>query len=140
MKVKQIMHKGADWIGPDMPLRKVARTMTQKDIGALPVGEKDRLIGMVTDRDICCRGIGNRHDASKLTARDVMTKHIVYCKDEQPLAEAVNIMRRAKVRRLPVINAKKRMVGMLSLGDVAAKGGSKVVASAIKALSAHHTR
>jgi len=140
MKVKDVMHKGAAWIAPDMPLEKIARKMKKEDVGALPVGENDRLIGMVTDRDICCRGLANGRDFRKLTARDVMTKPILYCQAEQNIAAAVEIMRKAKVRRLPVINAKKRMVGILGMGDIAAKASQKALASAMKSVSAHHTR
>lgn len=124
----------------DMPLSKVARKMREKDIGAVPVGENDRLIGMETDRDICCRGMGNGRDVSKLTARDVMTKPIVYCKADQDVDDAIAIMRKAKVRRLPVIGANKRMVGLLSLGDISAKATRTTSGFALKGLSAHHAR
>lgn len=138
MKIKNVMHKGVSWVHPGMPIAKIARKMRQQDIGAVPVGEHDRLIGMVTDRDICCRGLGNRHDPKGLTARDVMTKKIVYCRDEQSVEDAVRLMRKAKIRRLPVIDAKKRMVGMVGLGDIAAKAEGRLSGAALKAVSAHH--
>jgi CBS domain-containing protein len=138
MKVKNVMHKGATWVAPEMSLKKVAYKMRREDIGAVPVGEKDRLIGMVTDRDICCRGVGSGRDVSKMTAKDVMTKPIVYCEAEQDFDEALRIMRKAKVRRLPVIDTKKRMVGFLSLGDISAKAKKKMSGATLKALSAHH--
>jgi CBS domain-containing protein len=140
MKVEKIMHKGATWIKPSTPLAVIARKMRRMDIGAIPVGENDRLIGMVTDRDICCRGLTKNGNPAKLTARDVMTKRVIYCQASQPVGRAVDIMRKAKVRRLPVIDAKKRMVGLLSLGDLAAKADRKTVAAAVKAVSAHHSR
>ena len=138
MNVKEIMHKGAVWVKPDITLQKLARRMRKDDIGAIPVGENDRLIGMVTDRDICCRGLTNGREAEQLTARDVMTKPIVYCRADQTVEEAVSVMRKAKVRRLPVIDENHRLVGMLGLGDVAAKAAQKTANMALKTLAAHH--
>lgn len=138
MKVQDVMHKGTTWAAPDTSLEKLARLMRVLDIGAIPIGENDRLIGMVTDRDVCCRGMGKKRDPKLLTARDVMTRPIVYCRDDQKLEDAVAIMRKAKVRRLPVVNDRKRMVGLLSLGDVSSKATARTAASALKALAAHH--
>jgi len=137
MKVKDVMHKGAVWVEPDTALSTVARKMKREDIGAIPVGENDRLIGMVTDRDICCRAVANGRDLKQLTARDVMTGPIVYCRSDQGLSQAIGIMRKAKVRRLPVINERHRLVGMLSLGDISAKAAS-ASAQALKSLASHH--
>lgn|SRR5690348_1961203 len=139
MKVGSVMHRSVIWVDPQTPLDTVAKKMRAEDIGAVPVGENDRLIGMVTDRDICCRGIGNgRRDVQTLAARDVMSKPILYCREDDDLESAVRTMKKGKVRRLPVINEKKRMVGMLSLGDIAAKGTRDLSASALKVLATHH--
>lgn len=138
MKVKDAMHKGVTWVNPTMSLAKIARKMRAQDIGAIPVGENDRLIGMVTDRDICCRGMSNGRDTSKLTARDVMTKPIIYCKADQTVEAAFRIMKKAKVRRLLVIDENKRMIGMLGLGDLSAKAKPSLSAAALKSLAAHH--
>ena len=118
MKVKDAMHKGAEWVQPDTPVSELAKRMREHDIGALPVGENDKLIGMVTDRDIVCRGLVNGKDVTKLTARDLMTDKIVWCRDDEDLDDAIRIMEAKRIRRLPVIDKNKRMVGMLSLGDV----------------------
>lgn len=138
MKVKDVMHKGAIWVKPDTSLQSLARKMRRDDIGAIPVGENDRLIGMVTDRDICCRGVSNGRDPQNLTARDIMSKPIVYCRTDQKVEEAVSVMRKAKVRRLPVIDENHRLVGMLGLGDIAAKASAKTANTALKTLAAHH--
>jgi CBS domain-containing protein len=138
MKVKDVMHKGVVWVSPDTSLSEIANKMRKEDIGAVPVGENDRLVGMVTDRDICCRGLSNGQDPGALTARDVMSKPILYCRTGQSVEEAVRLLEKKKVRRLPVINEKKRMVGMLSLGDVAQKAKLGLSGEAIKAVSAHH--
>lgn len=138
MRVKDVMHKGVTWVPPNAPLAEIARKMRDEDIGAVPVGENDRLVGMVTDRDIACKGLANGRDFSALTARDVMSKPIFYCRTEDELEEAVHLMERKAVRRLPVINEKKRMVGILSLGDVSGKGSRDLSAEVLKAVSAHH--
>ena len=117
MKVKNSMHKGAQWMSPDTPVKMLANAMLEQDIGAIPIGENDRLVGMVTDRDITVRGVANDKDVSKLTARDVMTDGIVWCRDSDDVTHAANLMQSRQVRRLPVIDKNKRMVGILSLGD-----------------------
>ena len=138
MKVKDAMHKGAEWVGPDATVCDVAKRMRELDIGAMPVGENDRLIGMVTDRDITCRGVANGKDCAKLTARDVMSKGIFYCRDAEELEDALRIMEQKQVRRLPVINEQKRMVGMLSLGDIWHAAAHELSGEVIAAVSAHH--
>lgn len=138
MKVRDVMHKGAEWISPQTPLSKAAQLMKDLDIGALPVGENDRLVGMVTDRDIACRAIAGSQDVSKMTAQNVMSKGIVYCTAEEELEDALRIMETKKVRRLPVIDGKKRMVGMLSIGDVSHAAPRNVSGEVITAVSAHH--
>ncbi|WCT78603.1 CBS domain-containing protein [Novosphingobium humi] len=139
MKVAEAMHPGADWIAPDTPLSQIAERMRQEDIGALPVGENDRLIGMVTDRDVVLRGFDGQSDLLQLTARDVMSEPIIYCHANEDLEDAVTIMESKRIRRLPVIDANHRMVGMLSLGDVAARASTSILAQTLRAVSAHHT-
>lgn len=138
MKVKSSMHKGAQWMTPDTPLKALANTMLQQDIGAIPIGENDRLIGMVTDRDITVRAVANGKDVSTLTARDVMTKDIVWCRDSDEVTHAANIMQSKQIRRLPVIDKNKRMVGILSLGDLSHTATERTAAAVTRAVSAHH--
>jgi CBS domain-containing protein len=112
--------------------------MREMDVGSIPVGENDKLIGMVTDRDITCRAVANGRNLSKLTARDVMTKGIVYCRDSEELDDALRIMESKKIRRLPVIDEKKRMVGMLSLGDVSHAASHELSGELMAAVTDHH--
>jgi CBS domain-containing protein len=93
---------------------------------------------MVTDRDITLRCVADGKDCSKLTARDVMTPGIIYCRDSEDLDEAAKLMESKQIRRLPVIDANKRMVGMLSLGDVSQAASDKIAGEVTKAVSAHH--
>ena len=139
MKVKEAMHKGVDWVGPDTPIADLAKLMRQHNIGAIPIGENDRLIGMVTDRDIVCKGLAeDSFDARRATARDVMSPGIHCCREDDDLAKAVRHMEALKVRRLPVINKSKRMVGILSLGDVSGSAPSDLLSEIVKSVSAHH--
>ena len=138
MKLKQAMHKGVQWVHPGTSVNQLATLMREHDIGAIPIGENDRLIGMVTDRDIVCRCIAEGLDPKAATARDVMTAGILYCLDKQELDDAARVMEMKRVRRLPVINGKKRMVGMLSLGDVYNAAPRTVSEETMQAVSAHH--
>jgi CBS domain-containing protein len=139
MKVKEAMHKGVEWVGPDTPLTEVAKLMCADNIGAIPIGENDRLIGMVTDRDIVCKGLAqDSFDLCHTTARDVMPRGIHCCREDDDLVKAVRHMEMLEVRRLPVINNNKRMVGMLALGDVSDLVPSELLSEYVKRVSAHH--
>jgi len=139
MKVKDVMHKGVDWVSPDTPVTELAKLMQANDIGSIPIGEDDRLIGMVTDRDIVCKGLANKtFNAARATARDVMTTGIHCCREDDDLTKAVHHMETLKVRRLPVINKSKRMVGMVSLGDIGQFAPVDLLSGCVKSVSAHH--
>ncbi len=138
MKVREAMHKGAEWVSPDTSLVEVARRMKKFDVGSLPVGENDKLVGMITDRDIVCRVVADGADMTRLTAADAMTKGISYAKDSDDLEKALKKMSEEKIRRLPVIDKNKRMVGMLALGDISHAATTKAAGETIAAVSAHH--
>ena len=139
MKVKDVMHKGVDWVSPDTPVSELAKLMREHDIGAIPIGENDRLIGMVTDRDIVCNGLAqDSFDAGRATAGDVMTPGIHCCREDEDLAKAMRHMEQLKIRRLPVINKSKRMVGMLGLGDVSHSASVGLPSECVKSVSEHH--
>src|SRR6516162_1279923 len=113
--------------------------MREHDIGAIPIGENDHLVGMVTDRDIVCKGLAQGNfDALRTTARDVMTPGIHCCRDEDDLAKAVRHMEALQVRRLPVINKSKRMIGILSLGDISQWATGDLLSECVKSVAAHH--
>ena len=139
MKVKEVMHKGVDWVSPDTPVIELAKLMRGHDIGCIPIGEDDRLIGMVTDRDIVCKGLASDDfDARRAKASDVMTEGIHCCREDDDLAKAVLHMEKLQVRRLPVINKSKRMVGIISLGDVSHSASGELLSECVKSVSAHH--
>jgi CBS domain-containing protein len=93
---------------------------------------------MVTDRDLACRGLTDSLEPAALTARDVMTKGVVFCRTNQDVVDAIRVMEMRKVRRLPVIDDNKRMVGMLALGGVLEKTSASLSKEAMKAVAAHH--
>ncbi|MFD1215703.1 CBS domain-containing protein [Microbulbifer celer] len=138
MKVEQAMHRGVTWCPPETPLREVAEMLRDHDVGVIPVGENDKLIGMVTDRDIVCRGVAEGSDLSGLTARDVMSDGVEFCFADDNMEEAIAHMAREKVRRLPVVNGAKRMVGMLSMGDISHGANDEECTRYASAVSAHH--
>lgn len=139
MKVKEAMHKGVDWVSPETPVTELAKLMRDHDVGAIPIGENDRLVGMVTDRDIVCKGLAKEEfDPQQATARDVMTPQIHCCSEDEDLAKAVRHMRQLKIRRLPVINKSKRMTGILSLGDIGSSVPADLLSECVKSVAAHH--
>jgi len=138
MKVKEAMHEGVTWASPDASVLDLARMMRDEDIGAIPIGENDRLVGMVTDRDIIIKGLADRKDVSSLSARDVMSKPILYCNADEEVGDAARLMEMHAIRRLPVINDKKRMVGMLSLGDIATCTTRDLSAEVVHSVAEHH--
>ena len=138
MKVKDVMHQGIAWVQPDTPLAEIAKTMRDQDIGSIPVGENDRLVGMVTDRDIVVRGLAAGGDCAQLKAGDVMTKPIVYCRADEDIEDSLRIMEKNQVRRLPVIDGNKRMVGILSVSDIAAKTGRSLTGEVVQSVAQPH--
>ena len=118
MQVQQIMQRNVTIADPNMTIRDVARKMRSENIGALPVGENDRLIGMVTDRDLVVRGVAADCEPDETTVREVMSEGISYCFEDDDAQAAAQIMAEHQVRRLPVLNRDKRLVGVIALADL----------------------
>jgi len=118
MQVEELMTRDVTMASPDEALRRAARRMAELDVGALPVGENDRLVGMVTDRDIAVRGIAEGK-GPKAKVRDVMTRHVKYCFADQSVDEIAANMADIQLRRPPVVDRDRRLVGILSLCDIA---------------------
>ena len=133
------MHEGVAWFTPDASVVEIARKMREEDIGSVPIGENDRLVGMVTDRDITCRGVADGKDISSMTAREVMSQEVVYCRSNDEVEDAARIMETRQIRRLPVIDENKRMVGILSLGDIAHAAPQSLSGEVAAAVSDHHS-
>jgi CBS domain-containing protein len=118
MRVSDAMTANVRIAKPQQTIAEAARMMAEIDAGALPVGDGDRLVGMLTDRDIAIRAVALGKSPQTLV-QDVMSKEVMYCFADQDLDEVVQNMAEVKVRRMPVVNREKRLVGILSLGDVA---------------------
>ena len=118
MKVRDIMTKEVTIISAAQPITDVAHTMRQLDIGSLPVVQDGRLIGIITDRDIAIRGVaeGKGPDAK---VREIMSKEVKYCFEDEDIDDVLENMGDLQVRRLPVLSREKRLVGIVSLGDLA---------------------
>ena len=118
MKIQDAMTRDVRLADPNQSIRDAAQMMAEADAGALPVGEHDRLVGMITDRDIAvrCVALGKGPDTP---VREIMSVDVCYCFEDQELDEVAANMADIKVRRLPVVNREKRLVGIVSLGDVA---------------------
>lgn len=138
MKVKEAMHKGVTWVGPEAKISELARKMRDEGIGSIPIGENDRLVGMVTDRDIATRAFADGEDPAAMTARDLMSGPILYCTSEEDIEDAARVMEMHQVRRLPVIDENRRMVGMLSIGDIASCANPSLVGEVVRNVAEHH--
>jgi CBS domain-containing protein len=126
MHVQEIMTPHARVIDPTTNIGEAARKMREANIGALPVGENDRLIGMVTDRDIAMRAVAEDRPSDNTEVRQVMSERIYYCYEDDDVADAAKIMAEHQVHRLPVLNRDKRLVGMLAIADIARSDGNAV--------------
>ena len=123
MRVAEAMKREVKLARPDMTIKEAARTMLEIDAGVLPVAENDRLVGMITDRDIAVRAVAQGKNPDT-PVREVMTAEIKYCFDDEDLEHVAHNMANQQLRRLPVVNREKRLVGILSLGDVAVTQGA----------------
>jgi CBS domain-containing protein len=128
MLVSDVMTGATECTYPDASLQEAAERMKELDVGSLPVCEKDGLVGMVTDRDITVRAIAEGLDPWTGRVRDVMTPGVIYCFEDQEVQEAARLMKENQVRRLIVLNRDKRLVGIVSLGDLAVETGHEQLA------------
>lgn len=138
MKVKDVMHNGATCVEPSTPVREIAKRMRDTDVGAIPVKADGHLVGIVTDRDITCRALADTGNVAKMTAKDVMTKDVVCCSPEDDVEVAIEAMEAKQLRRLPVTDSHKTMIGMLSLGDISHKVSKELSGEVLRSVSGHH--
>jgi len=130
MKVSEIMSRDVLVASPTQSIRDAAGMMASIDAGVLPVGENDRLIGMLTDRDIAIRAVAEGK-VPTTHVREVMSNEVLYCFDDEDLDDVARNMGDIKVRRLPVVNREKRLVGIVSLGDLARNGDAGTTGQAV---------
>ena len=134
MRVSDAMTRGVRIANPGQTIRDAAKAMAEIDAGAMPVSDGDRLVGMITDRDIAIRAVaaGKGPDTP---VRDVMSPDVKYCFEDEELDHVAKNMADIQVRRLPVVNREKRLVGIVSLGDVALTEGERAAGKAVTGIS-----
>lgn len=135
MKVHEIMTAHARGIAPDNTLVEAAGLMRELDVGALPVFNGEELTGMVTDRDMVLRGIADGRDPTNTSVGHVMSQGVIFVMADQEVEEVARIMQEKQVRRLPVLNAEKRLVGIVSIGDIAISSNPAFTGMALRDVS-----
>jgi len=134
MQVSEAMTHQVRVTHPRQSIRDAARVMAEIDAGALPVGEDGRLVGMITDRDIAVRAVA-QGKGPYTAVREVMTVDVKYCYEDEDVGHVARNMGELKVRRLPVVDREKRLVGIIALGDLAVAGDTEPTAVAITGIS-----
>jgi CBS domain-containing protein len=125
MQVAEVMTRHVEVIDPNAPLKEAASKMKTLDVGLIPVCDGDKLRGTITDRDITVRGIAEGYDPSKTKVADIMSTDLAYCFEDDKMEAALNLMEKRQIRRLPVLSRERRLVGIVSLGDLAVHTGQK---------------
>lgn len=125
MLVREIMTPDVEVVDPDTMIAVAAQKMESLNTGVMPVCDGERLVGMLTDRDITVRATAAGRDPKKTHVRDMMTPEVIYCYDDQDVAEAALTMEEHQIRRLPVVNREHKLVGIVALGDLAVDTGDE---------------
>jgi len=136
-RISEVMTKDTRIVRPDQTIQDAAKMMADEDIGSLPVGDNDRLVGMITDRDIALRAVA-RGLGVDTPIRDVMSSSIKYCYDDQDVSDVAINMAEQGVRRLPVVNRDKRLVGIVALSNIAHRSDAKTSQSFVKSVAKPH--
>jgi CBS domain-containing protein len=123
MELRDIMTRNVEVVSDDATLKEAATKMKTLDVGLIPVCDGNRLKGILTDRDITIRATADGRDPNKTKVADIMSTDIAYCLEDQEVADAVSLMEARQIRRLPVLNRDKCLIGIVSLGDIAVHAG-----------------
>jgi len=134
-KVRDIMTRSPRCVPPDTTLTEVAKIMGELDVGSLPICDDDRLTGMITDRDIVLRAVAHGLDPRSTTVREVMSGSIAFITEDDDVEKATRLFEAKRIRRLPVLTREKRLVGIVSLGDLAVNAGAGLGGEALKEIS-----
>ena len=135
MKVSEVMTVDVQTVRPDQTVREAASFMLRADAGAIPVTEGDRLIGMITDRDIAVRGVAEGMIPQEALVRDVMTADVRWCGEDDPVEQVLEEMGEQQVRRLAVLNDAREVVGIVALGDLATRQSGEHIDEALREIS-----
>lgn len=135
MRVNELMSLRVELARPDESIQHAAQVMQRIDTGILPVGEHDRLVGVITDRDIAVRAVAEGKDPKSTLVRDVMSGEVRYCYEDDDIEAVAENMAELQVRRLPVVDRDKRLCGIISLGDIAREHRAREAGEALEGIS-----
>jgi len=136
MQVKKEMTANIEFVNPETSVKEVAQKMRDLDIGVLPICQNDKLLGIVTDRDITIRLTSEARDPNSTPVKDVMSSQVEWCFDDEDVNSCAKKMQAKQIRRLAVVNHDQKLVGILSIGDLAKRGSSKVACAILEKVSA----
>jgi CBS domain-containing protein len=128
MQIREIMTREVEVIRPEASVREAAAKMKDLDVGAIPVCDGQRLQGVVTDRDIAVRAVAEGRDSANTKVADIMSKDLAYCFEDDEIDEAATMMEMKQIRRLPILDRDKQLVGIVSLGDLSVRSGDQDLA------------
>lgn len=132
--IKEIMTSPAEYVAPTTAIADAAELMRDHDIGVLPIGKDDHLIGVITDRDIVTRGVAKHLDLDSVQVGSIMSEGVLYCHQDDDMDQVANNMAEQRVHRLPVVDENKRLVGMVSTGDLASRGSAESAGLALSGI------
>ena len=135
MKIREIMTPDAQCVGPEETIVDAAALMRQLDVGVLPVCHEGDVVGMITDRDIAIRAVAEARPPTTTRVREIMSPGTVFVYEDQEVDEVVHILEKHQIRRVPVITRERRLVGIISLGDIAVDGSAALSGEALKRVS-----
>ncbi len=131
MKIREIMTRNVQCISPGSTLQEAARQMRDLDVGSLPVCQNDQLLGMITDRDITVRCSAQGKSPQEVKVQDAMSTDLVFCFDDEDVDVAADLMEERQIRRLPILDRNKRLVGIVALADLATRQGDEKLSGEI---------
>jgi CBS domain-containing protein len=136
MKISEVMTRDVESATPEMTLQKAAIKMRDLDVGSLPVtDETGKVIGVLTDRDIAIRAVASGADPTATTVDEAMTAEVVFCRDDQDIEDAAELMRDRQIRRLIILDKNDRLAGIIALGDIAVECDETMVGATLEAVS-----
>lgn len=135
MKVREAMSPDVETVRPSQSVEEVAQLMAKEGIGYLPVCNRGLLVGIITDRDITCRVVADRRRAEMTKVADVMSKDVASCFADDSLTTAIHLMEQNRIRRIPVLDQDERLVGVLSLTDIARQAPHRLTVDILEAVS-----
>jgi CBS domain-containing protein len=125
MQIREVMTSDVETIGANIPLKDAAAKMKELDVGLMPVCDGEKLRGLLTDRDITVRATAEGRDPKKTKVSEIMSADVVFCFEDQDVEDAVSLMEVKQIRRVPILNREKHLVGIISLGDIAVRAGDQ---------------